>query len=130
MIAVRDHLGAYEQFRKEPDLMIGTGAQLHSSFDCCSESYPHLERDMRLWLDGTREVNACFDNKVVPVIEQGLEDLLRHGCETSMGHLQNDSPRYVYFSLWFSSNIILMVCYVRSSSQCDLTNLTLANEDL
>lgn len=63
MIAVKDFLGAYEESRKEPDMMIRPGDQLHPSIVVevgWSESYPHLERDMRLWIDGTREVNVVL----------------------------------------------------------------------
>ena len=63
MIAVRDFLGAYQLSRKEPDIMIRPGDQLHPSIVVeagWSESYPHLERDMRLWIDGTREVNVVL----------------------------------------------------------------------
>lgn len=98
-----------------------------------SESYPHLERDMRLWLEGTREVNVRSDYKVVPdsrsssKVRGSVEAWARgaNGAPT-----KRQSSVCVYFSLLFSSNIILMVCYVRSSCQCDLTNLTLTNEDL
>lgn len=63
MIAVRDFLGAYEQSRKEPDMMIRPCDQLHPSAVVevgWAESYPHLQRDMRLWIEGTREVNVVL----------------------------------------------------------------------
>lgn len=63
MIAVRDFLGAYDQSRKEPDMMVRPGDQLHPSIVVevgWDESYPYLERDMRLWIEGTREVNVVL----------------------------------------------------------------------
>lgn len=113
MIAVRDFLGAYQLSRKEPDFMIRPGDQLHPSIVVeagWSGSYPHLERDMRLWIDGTREVN------VVLVIEWSRSSGNVRGSVEAWVRGANGAPAkrqsLVCLSLslsWFSSNIILMV---------------------
>jgi hypothetical protein len=61
--AIGGFVGAYENSRKEPDLMIRPDNQLHPSLVVetgWSESHPQLERDMRLWLMGTEDVQVVL----------------------------------------------------------------------
>lgn len=64
MIAVGDFLGAYEQSRKEPDMMIRPNDQLHPStvveVGWSESSDLYLEQDMRLWFEGTQEVSVVL----------------------------------------------------------------------
>lgn len=126
MIAVRDFLGAYEESRKEPDLMIRPGDQLHPSTVVevgWSESYPHLERDMRLWIDGTREVN------VVLVIKWSRSSSKVRGSVEVWVRGANGAPAKRQSSVCVSLLVVfehhIDGGYVRSSFQCDKTNPTL-----
>lgn len=126
MIAVRDFLGAYEESRKEPDLMIRPGNQLHPSTVVevgCSESYPHLERDMRLWFDGTRAVN------VVLVIEWSRPSSKVRGSVEAWVRGANGTPMKRQSSVCVSLLVVFQHHtdggYVRSSFQYEKTNPTL-----
>lgn len=126
MIAVRDFLGTYEESRKEPDLMIRPGDQLHPSTVVevgWSESYPHLERDMRLWIDGTRAVN------VVLVIKWSRLSSKVRGSVEAWVRGANGAPMKRQSSVCVSLLVVfehhIDSGYVRSSFQCDKTNLTL-----
>ena len=126
MIAVRDFLGAYEESRKEPDFMIRPGDQRHPSTVVevgWSESYPHLERDMRLWIDGTRTVN------VVLIIKWSMSSSKVRGSVEAWVRGANGAPTKRQSSVCISLLAVfehhIDSGYVRSSFQCDKTNLIL-----
>jgi hypothetical protein len=86
--------------------MIRPGDQLHPSTVVevgWSESYPHLDRDMRLWIDGTREVN------VVLVIKwSGFASRVRGSVETWVRGA-NGAPRRRQTSVCVSLLVVFVV---------------------
>ena len=89
------------------------------------ESYPHLERDMRLWLEGTRQVN------VVLVIKWSRSSSKVRGIVEAWSRGANGAPTKRVVSVCVSLLVFfehhIDGCYIRSFSQSALLSLTLSS---